>query len=140
MTKEQKRLRLNGGILVATGIALALTVWAPFYPVAKLFLSVAHWPFFSAPDVAEPTARLLLAISGGLTAGIGAMMWAIGTEVMPVAPVAGRRVVMMTALAWFATDSLFSVLAGSPFNVVLNVAFLAMMLGALNLRGTQQTA
>lgn len=132
MTQEQKRLRINGIIVAGLGVALAFAAWAPLYPVAQLFLNLAHWPFFEAPTALDPTGRLMMAIGGGLTAGIGVMMWTVGTEVIPVAPRAGRHVVLYSALAWFVTDSTFSVVAGSPFNAVLNLIFLALMLGSLD--------
>lgn len=134
MTKEQTRLRINGIIVASLGFALAVTAWLPLYPLAELFLTLAHWPFFEAPDVLDPTGRLMLAIGGGLTAGMGAMMWTVGTEVMPVAPDAGRKVVLYSALVWFVIDSAFSVVAGSPFNAALNLIFLALMLGSLTLK------
>ena len=140
MTKEQKRLRLNGIIIAVTGILFAVAVLTPIYPLGRLFLSLAHWPFFEAPAMLDPTGRLMLAISGGLTAGVGVMMWTVGTEVMPVAPIAGRRVVLNFAVSWFITDSLFSVLAGSPFNAALNLIFLALMLGALDFKASDAAA
>ena len=91
MTKEQKRLRINGIIVAVTGILLAAAVLTPVYPLGRLFLTLAHWPFFEAPATLDSSGRLMLAIGGGLTAGVGAMMWTVGTEVMPVAPAAGRR-------------------------------------------------
>ena len=137
MTKEQKRLRVNGIIIAVTGVLLAAAVLAPVYPLGRLFLTLAHWPFFEAPTSLDPTGRLMLAIGGGLTAGVGTMMWTVGTEVMPVAPVAGRRVILYFAISWFVTDSLFSVFAGSPFNAVLNLIFLALMLGSLDFRARE---
>lgn len=59
------------------------------------------------------------------------MMWTVGTEVMPIAPDAGRKVILFSALIWFVTDSTFSIVAGSPFNAALNLIFLALMLGSL---------
>lgn len=140
MTKEQKRLRINGIIVAGLGLALAFAVLTPLYPLAQLFLTLAHWPFFDAPAALDPTGRLMLAIGGGLTVGIGTMMWTVGTEVIPVAPRAGRHVVLYSALAWFVTDSTFSVVAGSPFNAALNLIFLALMLGSLDLKARQVAA
>ena len=140
MTKEQKSLRINGIIVAVLGLALAAAAWTPLYPLAKLFLNLAHWPFSTATVVSDPTIRVTLAIGGGLTAGIGAMIWTVGTEVMPVAPQAGRKVVLHAAVTWFAIDSTFSVVAGSPFNAVLNLIFLALMLGPLDFRAPQASA
>lgn len=77
MTKEQKTMRINGIIVAALGFALAAAAWTPLYPLAKLFLNLAHWPLSGAPVILEPTGRLMLAIGGGLTAGIGAMIWTV---------------------------------------------------------------
>ena len=140
MTKEQRRLRINGIAVAVLGLALAMTAWPPLYPLGRLFLNLAHWPFFEAPALLDPTGRLMLAIGGGLTVGVGVMMWTIGTEVMPTAPAAGRRVVLYSGVAWFMTDSTFSVVAGSPFNAVLNLIFLALMLGALDFKRQQVSA
>lgn len=140
MTNEQKRMRINGIIVACLGLALAVTAWTPLYPLAKLFLNVAHWPISEAPAILDPTGRLMLAIGGGLTAGIGAMMWTVGTEVMPVAPVEGRKVVLYSALVWFLIDSTFSIVAGSPFNAALNLIFLALMLGSVTFKKRQVAA
>jgi len=134
MTKEQKRMRVNGAVIVVTGIAFATMILSPLYPAAQLFLNLAHWPFFEAPAVLDPTQRLMLAISGGLTVGIGVMMWVVGTEVMPKAPAEGRHVVLYSAISWFAVDSTFSIIAGSPTNAALNLIFLALMLCALDFK------
>lgn len=137
MTKEQKTMRINGVIIAVLGLGLAAATWTSLYPLAKLFLNLAHWPNSGAPAILDPTGRMMLAIGGGLTAGFGAMMWAIGTEVMPVAPNAGRKVILYSALTWFAVDSTFSIVAGSPFNAALNLVFLALMLGPFSFRGRQ---
>ena len=137
MTKVQKGMRANGIIIAFLGFALAVSAWTPLYPLAEIFLTLAHWPFSEAPAILDPTGRLMLAIGGGLTAGFGAMMWVVGTEVMPIAPDAGRKVILFSALVWFVIDSTFSVVAGSPFNAALNLIFLALMLGPLAFRQRQ---
>ncbi|MEP5152559.1 hypothetical protein [Planktotalea sp.] len=134
MTNEQKKMRTNGIIIAVLGIALAVATWSPIYPLARLFLNLAHWPFSTAPAVPDATIRLMLAIGGGLTAGMGAMVWTVGTEVMPVAPQAGRKVILYSAWSWFICDSTFSIVAGSPFNAVLNLIFLALMLGGIDFK------
>ena len=128
MTREQRILRLNAFIVsVPFGIFFAAAAWPPLYEVWRLFFTVAHWPFNAAPAELDATARLLIAIGGGLGAGLGAMTWAVATYVLPVAPAAGRRLIWMSALTWFATDSTFSVVAGSPMNVLINVVLMAML-------------
>jgi len=135
MTSEQRTLRRNAVLVGGFGLALAATMAPPLFPLAKVFLTMAHWPFHPAPDAAESTLRLMFAISGGLTVGLAAMMWVVASDVLLAAPQAGRKVVITAALAWFCTDSLFSVLAGAPTNAALNVVFLVLMLGAVKRDG-----
>ena len=79
MTEQQSSMRRAGWVLISIGVFFALAALPLFHPVPKLFLQVAHWPLHSLPpDLAVPV-PLLVAITGGLTAGLGGMMWALGT-------------------------------------------------------------
>lgn len=128
MTPQQSSMRLSGTILVVTGVLFALTVLPTLHGLAHIFLMVAYWPIHPvASDLAVPS-PLLLAITGGLTAGLGAMQWALGTYVAPLSSTAAAKVAKITAWVWFCTDSACSVLAGAPFNVVLNLSFLLLIL------------
>lgn len=128
MTSQQKSMRLSGAALVIIGILFVLTALPALHLFAHFFLTVAYWPLHSvAPDISVPL-PLLLAITGGLTAGLGAMQWALGTYVAPLSSDAAGKVAKITAWVWFCTDSTGSVLVGAPFNVVLNLTFLLLIL------------
>ncbi|MEL6610003.1 MAG: hypothetical protein AAFO93_13935 [Pseudomonadota bacterium] len=130
MTREQRLLRFNAFLItIPFGILFAAGAWPPIYDLLRFFFVFVHWPFNPAPEVLEPTARLLIAIGGGVAAGLGAATWMVATHVLPVAPEAGRRVLFAAGGTWFVTDSTFSVVAGSPMNVVPNVVLLAMLVG-----------
>ncbi|WP_390914639.1 hypothetical protein [Pseudosulfitobacter sp. SM2401] len=79
------------------------------------------------PNLTVPV-PLFVAITGGLTAGLGGMLWALGTYVAAAVPDAAAKVTQIAAWVRFCTDSTASVLVGAPFNVVLNLSFLALML------------
>ena len=128
MTKQQSAMRKSGIFLIGIGIAFAISALPMLHPAARIFLQIAYWPVHSVPSELVVPVPLLLAITGGLTAGFGAMVWALGTYVAPVAPVAAAKVTQVTAWTWFSTDSTASILAGAPFNVVLNLSFLLLML------------
>ncbi|MEL6838321.1 MAG: hypothetical protein AAFP85_03460 [Pseudomonadota bacterium] len=130
MSELQSALRRNGLILVGIGVVFALAVIPAFHPAAWLFLQLAYWPMAEVPAALVPPAGVLVAISAGLTVGIGALMWGIGTHVAPVSAEAARRVTTLTGWSWFAVDSTASVLAGAPMNVALNVIFLFLILQA----------
>ena len=129
MTREQKILRLNAALIALPfGILFSAAALPAVYDAWSIFFNVVHWPFHSAPEALDPTGRLLIAISGGLAAGMGAVVWTVSTHVLPVAPEAGRAVIRNMALTWFVVDSTFSVVAGSPMNVVANLILLAMLI------------
>ncbi|WP_170773252.1 hypothetical protein [Ruegeria lacuscaerulensis] len=128
MTPQHIAMRRSGTALVATGVLFTLTALPALHSLAHIFLTVAYWPIHSvAADITVP-APLLLAIVGGLTAGLGAMQWALGTYVVPISPAAAAKVAQITAWVWFCTDSTGSVLVGAPLNVALNISFLLLIL------------
>lgn len=136
MTREQKVLRINAEILMGLGLIFAAGAIPAVYAWLSIFFTAAHFPFYPAPDTLDPTGRLMMAISGGLTVGLGAMVWTVATEVLPVAPKEGRRVILFATGAWFVTDSTFSIVAGSPMNAFLNLSFVALMLWPSIKKGT----
>ncbi len=128
MTRQHSAMRLSGIILIVTGVLFALTALPALHGLAHIFLTVAYWPFQTVPsDISAPT-TLLLAITGGLTAGLGAMQWALGTHVAPLSATVAAKVAKIAAWTWFCTDSAGSILVGAPFNVVLNLSFLLLIL------------
>jgi hypothetical protein len=114
--------------LAAIGIVTALAaVPALDWPMRLLF-DLAFWPLDGRETLAARETRLAVAIAGGLTTGLGAMIYAVADKVLPRDPAAARSVILTGTLAWFVTDSSGSVLAGAPANVVLNVLILAAVL------------
>lgn len=140
MTQQQSAMRRAGWVLIATGVFFAFAALPIFHPLVKLFLQIAYWPIHSLPlDLIVP-APLLVAITGGLTAGLGGMLWALGTHVAGTAPDAAAKVTQMSAWVWFSTDSTASVLVGAPFNAVLNLSFLVLMLVSSKVRVSETAA
>ncbi|MEX0278847.1 MAG: hypothetical protein AB3N19_15110 [Ruegeria sp.] len=128
MTQQQSAMRLSGVILAATGVLFALAALPLLHPVAHIFLQIAYWPFRDVPSGLGVPVPLLLVITGGLTVGLGAMQWALGTYVAAISAVAASKTAQIAAWAWFCVDSAGSVLVGAPFNVVLNLSFLILIL------------
>lgn len=128
MTQQQSAMRISGGVLVATGAFFALAAFQFLHPVAHIFLQIAYWPIHDVPAELMVPSPLLLVITGGLTVGLGGMQWALGTYVAPVSAAAATKTAQITAWSWFCVDSLGSILVGAPFNVVLNLSFLVLIL------------
>jgi len=139
MTQQQSAMRRAGCVLIATGVFFAIAALPLFHPLVKYFLQIAYWPIYALPPELVLPAPLLVAITGGLTAGLGGMLWALGTHVAGTAPEAAAKVTQMAAWVWFCTDSTASVLVGAPFNAVLNLSFLLLMLVSSKVRASQTT-
>ena len=128
MTQQETSMRRSGWILIAIGTIFALSALPMLHPLTRTFLQIAYWPVNQVPaDLVVPI-PLLVAISGGLTVGFGGLLWALGTYVAPLSPEAASKVTWVTAWSWFCTDSTISIFVGAPFNAVLNLTFLALML------------
>ncbi|MEM9342497.1 MAG: hypothetical protein AAGA87_05585 [Pseudomonadota bacterium] len=127
MTQQQYMRRTGIGI-GAVGVFFAVSALPLLHPAAHLFLTLAYWPMQSVPPDLVVPLPVLLAISGGLTAGIGAALWALGTHVSPISPAAAMKVAWLMGWSWFIVDSAGSIAVGAPFNAVLNLAFLAPIL------------
>ena len=139
MTQQQSAMRMSGIILAGIGILFALSAMPVLHPILRIFLQVAYWPVHSVPsDILVPV-PLLLAISGGLTVGLGRMLWSLGTYVAPVSPVAAAKVAQYATWSWFCTDSTASVLVGAPFNAVLNLSLLVLILLSSRVKDENQT-
>ena len=128
MTAEQKGLRLAAAVTIATGLALALAALPALNLPVRLLADVLFWPFDGDQNLVAPETRLPLAIGGGVMLGWGLMIWQLSGAPLTRAPEATRAIVRSSLLAWFVVDSLASVAAGAPLNVVANAAFLVLFL------------
>ncbi len=135
MTNEERAMRRSGISVAIIGLIFAIVSIPQLHFLMWPFLQLAYWPLAEVPHELMVPTGVMVAITGGLTVGMGMMLWAIATYIMPVAAEAGRKVVRTSAWSWFAVDSTFSILTGAPFNAVLNIAFLALMLLCLNRKG-----
>ncbi|MEO1640936.1 MAG: hypothetical protein AAFU41_17000 [Pseudomonadota bacterium] len=141
MSDLEKSLRRNGMIIIVFGFVLALAVIPLFHKALWLFTQLAYWPLTTVPQGLLAPAGVFVAISGGLTTGLGAAMWGLGAHVAPVAPDAARRVAVLMGWSWFSVDSTASVLTGAPMNAVLNLIFLFLILQAARAgKGAQAVA
>lgn len=120
--------RVLAPLLGASGVLLALGASPALVEPARLFVDLVFWPLDGAETIDTPAARLLAAVSGGLTAGFAAAIWVVATHLLPREPGLARQIIGGMTVAWFATDSTGSLLAGSPGNVVANVAVAAVLL------------
>ena len=132
-------LKSVGVLLVLIGALFAWTTTGPFAGLNVLFVDLAILPLDGVQSYAAAETRLLAAIVGGTTAGLGAAIYLIARHVYSRDPAVGKRIILSLVLTWFVVDSIGSVLAGAAFNVVLNIGLLVLMILPL-IRADQPTA
>lgn len=132
MTHETRLTALKLGSLTIIGFGLLtfLSLITPLSVVLELFLDIAVWPpTDGAYDIETGSTRLLVAIVGGLSAGLGALFYMIADTVYRDDPKLGGKIMLTGIFSWFIIDSLGSALSsgGGWFNVILNLSFLALI-------------
>jgi len=119
-------LKWASAIVIGFGI---LTVFgaSPVTAGPILFLlDFVIWPLDGAQSGAATEFRLALAISGGIMAGWGVLLWQLSTRLYPREPELGSSLILTSIGIWFVVDSLGSVAAGVPLNALLNTTFLVL--------------
>ncbi len=122
-----------GLISLAATHPAGATVW-------HFLFDLVLWSFDEAPVEFNRDARLLNGITGGVLIGWGVLLtWLAGG---PIArgEQGARRAAMICVTAWFVGDSLGSLLAGVPGNVVLNLGFFFLFMIPLIALGTKANA
>jgi len=108
-------------VTALSALPLAFSGFPGLSSIANLFVDLAFWPLDGRPTIAAPETRLFAAISGGLTIGLAAFTWMVADRVYARDPAAARAIILVGLTAWCATDSLGSIAAGAPMNVLINV-------------------
>ena len=124
-------LRIACVVTIVTGILCGLASH-PATAGAWLFLfDVLSWPLDGDPAFFAADTRAVNAVLGGTMVGWGVLMYLlVAPEQMTHNPALPRMMVVALA-AWFVIDSVGSLLAELPGNIVLNVAFMALFVPPL---------
>ncbi|WP_419909068.1 hypothetical protein [Hoeflea sp.] len=122
----QKWLKAGAAVLVGFGLLGPIGALPATSEITRFFADLAFFPLDGTPAQLDPAARLFWAITGGVIAGWGMMIWIVATRLLPREPALARSMVLTAAVVWFVIDSLGSVFAGAPVNAIYNIGFLAL--------------
>ncbi|MEL7000445.1 MAG: hypothetical protein AAFP68_19515 [Pseudomonadota bacterium] len=117
-------LRVISWGLIVIGCYFSWATADPVNALSVMFVDLVFLPIDGAQTYAAQETRLLSAIAGGVTVGLGAAVLTVTNAVYLVDRERGRRVIMTFMLAWFIADGIGSALAGAPFNAVVNCLIL----------------
>jgi len=126
-TTRTNALKLAALAVIAFGLLTSLALFPALQPAMGWFLDFAFWtPLSTEHQLGGDAARLWIAISGGLLAGWGATLWLVASQVYDKDPATGGRILLTGIAVWFVLDSAGSIMAGAPFNAIMNITFLLM--------------
>jgi hypothetical protein len=114
-------------LCVFAGLMLALGAYPATAVIANLFVDACFWPIDGAQSISTPEARLMSGICGGAFVGLGAIIWR-NAQALKAGDLSAKTTILIGILAWWATDSTFSAVAGAPMNVLFNLILLAVFL------------
>jgi hypothetical protein len=131
-------LKLAAIVVILVGIGFTLAAHpATEWPLLAL-ADITFWPYDGAQSLAAPETRLAYGVGGGVMAGWGVMIWLLVDRVWPRDPQTVRLLILAGIVTWFVLDSAASFAAGAPWNVLVNVGFLAIFLLPLTLGGNSR--
>ena len=125
-----RQIRIVGVITAGFGLLTALAAYPPLNGFIVFLADLLVWPMDGAQTGTDSTARLLMAIGGGIFTAFG-VMWMVCGDVFRAAPREMHRLLLVGTIVWFVTDSAASVLADAAMNVVGNVGFMLLLLWPL---------
>ena len=129
----RRALTFGAWTIFGFGLVTALSVLPGVREVWGWLIDLVIWPLDGAEGGSRTDLRLLTAIAGGICAGWGVTLLLLTGKPLEAAPEQVRRAFVAGYLGWFAVDSTASILAGAPWNLLGNLAFLALLM--LPLRG-----
>ena len=129
--RQRRGLRFAAGIVIASGFLIVLGAHPATGLPVRMLVDLLVWPMDSGETLSGGDARLLAAISGGVLAGWGLMIWHLAGSPLERDPDGIRRAITQATLIWFVVDTGGSIAAGAPLNGVSNLLYLWLLLWPL---------
>ena len=117
-------LQVASAVVIGFGFIIALSAHPALSGITRFMVDLAFWPLDGTQTINSPEMRLILAVSGGMMMGWGALLWLVATRLYPRDPALARTMILWSIGIWFIVDNIGSVAAGAPLNVLFNVPFL----------------
>jgi hypothetical protein len=134
------RLKFAAGLVIFFGVLIALGAHpATAWPVTFL-ADLIFWPLDGAQSYLAQETRVMSGIGGGVMAGWGVALWLVATRLYRKDPALARLIIAESIIVWFVVDSVASLAAGAPLNVLFNLGFLAIFLVPLYWPARTKTA
>lgn len=120
------QLKCACGVVIGFGLLTALAAWPVLNLPTLWLIDLMFLPFDGQQNLNSSESRILSAILGGILVGFGVLQWLVVTKLFVREPALARHMILTSMGAWFVVDCTASVIAGAPFNAVMNVPFLLL--------------
>ena len=119
-------LKMSSLVVILAGFVYAFAAFPPTAGLAAVVTDLTFWPLDGAQTLTGSEARLLSGVLGAVLAGWGVMLFLIADRLYPRDAGLARLAILAGVGTWFVMDTLASVAAGAPLNLVVNVVFAAL--------------
>jgi hypothetical protein len=126
--KTISQLKIASAIVIAFGLSTAIAAWPPLNLPTLWLIDLMFLPFDGQQSLGGYETRILCAVLGGLLVGFGGLQWLVVTKLFAREPVLAGQMLWTSIWSWFVVDGMASVVAGAPFNAVMNVPFLLLFI------------
>ena len=119
---------------IFTGLVgiIAVAASTPVLSKPWLFLfDILNWPVDNNPAAFHEETYTINAVLGGVMIGWAALMYFLVKGPVAKGNIEVAKFILIALIIWFTFDSIGSILAGLPGNVLLNVLFLVLFLPPL---------
>lgn len=120
------QLKFAAAVVIGFGLLTALAAWPPLNLPTRWLVDLMFLPFDGQQTLSGSEPRILSAILGGVLVGFGVLQWLVVTKLFTREPALARQILRASIWSWFLVDCSASVIAGAPFNAVMNVPFLLL--------------
>jgi hypothetical protein len=120
------QLKFASAVVIGFGLLTALAAWPPLNLPSLWLVDLMFLPFDGQQNLNGSESRILSAILGGVLVGLGVLQWQVATKLFAREPGLARQMILTSIWSWFVVDCAASVVAGAPFNAMMNVPFLLL--------------
>jgi hypothetical protein len=120
------QLKFASAIVIGFGLVTALAAWPPLNLPTRWLVDLMFLPFDGQQNLSGSEPRILSAILGGVLVGFGVLQWLVVTKLFAREPALARQMLLTSMWSWFVVDCTASIIAGAPFNAVMNVLLLLL--------------
>jgi len=132
------RLKVAADIVIIFGLLTALAALSSTAAPTSFLMDMIFWPVDGGQAIDTEVSHLFAAISGGILAGWGVLLYLLTTRLYPRDPDLARLLISASIGTWFIIDSLGSIAASAPLNALFNTGFLLLFIIPLWLPGSPE--